>query len=105
MVTHPRVSGVQDTIDAALNVAELRGEVEVGVVEDGDDALDGAAVAEKETVTLSSVQNCWARFSAEGTLVLQLPATQEYSALGNILSRERVSFHSFECKGAYCDGQ
>lgn len=58
-------------------------DVEVGDEAEGEVAVDGAAVAEKETVTLSSAQNCLARFSAEGTFVLQLPTTQEYSESGN----------------------
>lgn len=62
-------------------------DVEVGDEAEGEVAVDGAAVAEKETVTLSSAQNCLARFSAEGTFVLQLPTTQEYSESGNNLSR------------------
>lgn len=85
MVTHPRVSEVHDTVNAALDVVELCEDVEVGDVADRKER-DGAAVAENETVTLSSAQNCWARFSDEGTFVLQLPATQAYSALGNNLS-------------------
>jgi hypothetical protein len=84
MVVQLRVSGVQDNIDAAFDFVELC-EVELADEEDGDDDVDGAAVEAKETVTLSSAQNCWARFSAEGTLVLQLAATQVYNASGNIL--------------------
>lgn len=93
MVAHPRVLGVQDSIDAAFDGVELC--EEVGVVADeadgDDDDVDGAAVEAKETVTLSSTQNCWARFSAEGTLALQFAATQLYSASGNILSIRGVS--------------
>lgn len=79
---------IQDTIDAAFGGAEL-GEVEAAAGADGDDdgddvPVDGAAVEAKETVTLSSAQNCWARFSAEGTFVLQFAATQVYNAPGNI---------------------
>jgi len=81
MVVHPRVSGVQDSIDAAFDGLELCEEEEAA---DGDDDVDGAAVEAKESVTLSTAQNCWARFSAEDTLVLQLAATQVYSASGNI---------------------
>jgi len=84
MLVHPRVSGVQDSIDAAFDGVELCEEVEVAAEADGDVDVDGAAVEAKETVTLSRAQNCWARFSAEGTLVLQLAATQVYNATGNI---------------------
>ncbi|KAH9051025.1 hypothetical protein EDB83DRAFT_2676708 [Lactarius deliciosus] len=93
MAVHPRVSAVHDDTDAAFDDAELDEDVEVVFEADGDEDEDedGAAVEAKETVTLSSAQNCWARFSAEGTFVLQLPATQVYSASGNILSQRRVS--------------
>src|SRR6266404_2011045 len=93
MVVHPRVSGVQDNTDAAFEGVEL---FEVGVTdeEDGDDDVEGAAVEAKETVTLSRAQNCCARFSAEGTFEPQLPATQEYNAFGNILSRHASVFCS-----------
>lgn len=83
IVIQPRVSGAQDTIVAALNVTVLSGVDAVGDVEEGEVAVDGAVVTEKETVTLSTAQNCLARFSAEGTLALQLPRTQEYSESGN----------------------
>lgn len=46
-----------------------------GEADEGND-VDGAAVDAKESVTLSIAQNCRARFSAEGTLELQLDATQ-----------------------------
>jgi len=85
VVVQPRVSGVQYNADAAFDFDELCEDVDVGEeADDGDVAVDGAAVMEKESVTLSTAQNCRARFSAEGTFVLQLPATQEYNALGNI---------------------
>ena len=87
MVVHPRVSGVQDTTDAAFEDVELCEEVEVADEAGADDAVDGAAVDAKESVTLSSAQNCWARLSAEGTLALQFAATQVYKASGNTLSR------------------
>ena len=48
-------------------------------------------MTEKETVTLSSAQNCSARFSAEGTFVLQLPRTHEYRELGNNLCRDAIN--------------
>jgi sugar lactone lactonase YvrE len=48
---------------------------DAGKADEGDD-VDGAAVDAKERVVLSSAQNCLARFSAEGTLELQLDATQ-----------------------------
>lgn len=86
MAVHPRVSEVHDDRDAAFDDDdELDEGAEVAAEADGDDDDgDGAAVEEKETVTLSSAQNCCARFSAEGTFVLQFPATQVYSASGNI---------------------
>ncbi len=108
MPAHPRVSGVQDNIDAAFDGVELSEEVEVVDEADGDDDEDGAAVEAKETVTLSSAQNCWARFSAEGTFVLQLAATQANNASGNILSRYASVFFTSrreEGAGAYREGQ
>jgi hypothetical protein len=59
----------------------LSGPVDVGDVEEGE--VIGAVVTENETVTLPTAQNCLARFSAEGTLALQLSKMQEYSELGN----------------------
>jgi lipid-binding SYLF domain-containing protein len=76
MPVHPRASEIHCSAGAALNEP---GEVEAvaiaeGVVEGVD--VDGAAVAENVSVTLSIAQNCWARFSAEGTFVPQEDATQ-----------------------------
>jgi len=75
MPVHPRVSGIHCVAGAALNEP---GEVDAvpiaeGVVEGVD--VDGAAVAENVRVALSMAQNCWARFSAEGTFVPQEDAT------------------------------
>jgi hypothetical protein len=84
MTIHPRVStGVLSAEVAALGDFELDEEPEgddpPGEVEDANGlAVDGggAAVEEKESVVLSMAQNFCARFSAVGTLVLQLAATQ-----------------------------
>jgi hypothetical protein len=48
---------------------------EPDTVDEGVD-VDGAAVDAKESVALSSAQNCCASFSAEGTFALQLATTQ-----------------------------
>ena len=79
MPVHPRVSDIHGDAGAALNgcvLVDVDRELDVvGKVAEGNDE-DGAVVAEKERVVLSSAQNCWARFSAEGTLALQLAETQ-----------------------------
>src|SRR5579863_7358763 len=88
MPVHARVSAIHGPAIAALDGRELDEDVceadEPGEVDEGDD-VDGAAVEAKESVVLSSAQNCCASFSAEGTFVLQLATTQLYSASGNVL--------------------
>lgn len=78
MPVHPRASDIHGATGAALNGCVLvdvdRGVDAVAEVEGKD--VDGPTVEEKERVVLSREQNCWARFSAEGTLALQLAATQ-----------------------------
>jgi len=78
MPVHPRASSIHGPADAAFCDFELEEDWEVAVVDEADegDDVDGAAVDAKESVTLSIAQNCWARFSAEGTLEPQLDATQ-----------------------------
>jgi len=75
MPVHPRAPGTHCAAGAALNVPGEVGAVAIveGVVEGVD--VDGAAVAENVSVTLSIAQNCSARFSAEGTFVPQEDAT------------------------------
>jgi len=77
MPVHARVSAIiHDPAIAALDGDGLDEEAdEPGEVVEGD-AVDGAAVDTKESVVLSSAQNCCARFSAEGTFELQLATTQ-----------------------------
>ena len=75
MPLHPRPSGIQNVVGAALDGVELEEDADD---EEGDEE-DRAAVDAKESVTLSIAQNRWARLSAEGTFELQLDATQAYS--------------------------
>lgn len=76
MPVHARVSAIHGPAVAALDGAEDDREAdEPDKVDEGDD-VDGAAVDAKESVVLSSAQNCCARFSAEGTFELQLATTQ-----------------------------
>lgn len=88
---HLRVSpGAQSAAGAALDGFEPDEEAEAdGWLDKGADEERGAAVEEKESVVLSRVQNFWARLSAEGTLALQLAATQAYSPSVNTLWCER----------------
>jgi len=74
MPFHPRPSGVQAVASAALDDELEEDEDFDADAEEGDDE-DRAAVDAKESVTLSIAQNCWARFSAEGTFAPQLDAT------------------------------
>jgi hypothetical protein len=79
MPAHPRASDIHGAAGAALNGCVLVGVVRevdaVAEAAEGND-VDGPTVDEKERVVLASEQNCCARFSAEGTLALQLAATQ-----------------------------
>jgi len=76
MPVHARVSAIHGPAVAALDGVEEDCEAgEPDRVDEGDD-VDGAAVDAKESVVLSSAQNCCARFSAEGTFELQLATTQ-----------------------------
>jgi len=76
MPVHARVSAIHGPAVAALDGVEDDCEVgERDKVDEGAD-VDGAAVDAKESVALSSAQNCCARFSAEGTFELQLATTQ-----------------------------
>lgn len=72
MPLHPRPSGIQTAVGAALDGVELEDDAE----DEDCDEDDRAAVDAKESVTLSIAQNRWARFSAEGTFAPQLDATQ-----------------------------
>jgi len=75
---HPCASSIHSPAGAAFCDFELEEDWEVAVAGEADEGndVDGAAVDAKESVTLSIAQNCRARFSAEGTLELQLDATQ-----------------------------
>lgn len=78
MPVHARVSAIHGPAVAALDGVEdeeAREADEPGEMDEGD-VVEGAAVDAKESVVLSSAQNCCARFSAEGTFELQLAATQ-----------------------------
>jgi len=76
MPVHARVSAIHGPAIAALDGVELDEEADEPDKVDEGDAVDGAAVDAKESVVLSSAQNCCARFSAEGTFELQLATTQ-----------------------------
>jgi len=78
MPVHPRASDIHGAAGAALNgcvLVDVDWGVDAVAEVEGKD-VDGPTVDEKERVVLSSEQNCWASFSAEGTLALQLAATQ-----------------------------